>query len=87
MFAGVLSLTNWSRVTHTSVPGDGEDVPRRGGQAVDASPLDASLRLNVVLEGAVDPRRQVRDVMGLEHQLVERQTERGREEGDKERQT
>ena len=45
------------------------------------SPLDASLRLNVVLEGAVDPRRQVRDVMGLEHQLVERQTERGREEG------
>lgn len=57
----------------TFVAGDGDDVTGRGGQAVDATPLDAPLRLHVALEGAVDPRREVGDVTRLQHQLATNQ--------------
>lgn len=53
----------------TFVSGNGDDVVGRGGQAVDAAPLDVPIRLHVTLEGAVDPRREVRDVTRLQHKL------------------
>lgn len=61
----------------TFVPGDGDDVPDGGGHAVDVSPLDVSLRLHVVLEGAVDSHRQVGDVAGLQDQLRSKEGGRG----------
>lgn len=57
----------------TFVSGNGDDVVGRGGQAVDAAPLDVPIRLHVTLEGAVDPRREVGDVTRLQHQLATNQ--------------
>lgn len=53
----------------TFVLGDWGDVPGRRRQAKDVSALDPALGLHVVFEGAVDPRRQIRHITGLEDQL------------------
>jgi len=56
----------------TPVLGDGHHLLVARRQAEDAAAVDTSLRLQEVLEGAVDARRQAGDVLGLQHQLVER---------------
>lgn len=53
----------------TLVSCDGGNILCSGGQAEYASTIDASLRLYVVLEGAVDSRRQTGHILGLKHQL------------------
>lgn len=53
----------------TLVSCDGGDVFGRWGQAEDPSAVDASFRLHVVLERAVDPGRKARHILRLEHQL------------------
>lgn len=53
----------------TLVACDGSDLPRGGGQAVDAPPHDVSLRLSVVLKRTVDASNQTGDVLSLKNQL------------------
>lgn len=56
----------------TTAPGDGNDVPGRWRAAVDLPIFNAALGLSEVFKGAVDSRREVRDIPGLQDQLGER---------------